>query len=60
MNAKKEQPMPDSIRKKNDDIWPGAVKNTSDIPPAKIPFHARETMPMIKLKKPAPSSTYSG
>jgi hypothetical protein len=49
----KEPPMPASVRKKTNGIWVGAVRNTSDIPPEKIPLHARETVPMIKQRKPA-------
>ncbi len=56
--SREEQAMGDKFTKKSDGVWPGAVKNTSDIPLAKIPLHARETMPMIKLKKPATTSTY--
>jgi hypothetical protein len=49
----KEQPMPASVREKINGVWAGAERNTSDIPPEKIPLHARETVPMIKQRKPA-------
>jgi hypothetical protein len=52
----KEQPMPASVRKKIDGVWAGAVRNASDIPLEKIPLHARETVPMIKQRKPASST----
>ena len=51
--------MSDSTRKKLKGIWAGAVRNTSKIPPEKIPIHARETVPMIKTRKPV-ENTFAG
>jgi hypothetical protein len=52
----KEPAMLANVRKKTNGIWAGAVRNTSDIPLEKIPLHARETVPMIKQRKPASST----
>ena len=43
--------MLDNIKKMTNGILAGAVKNTSDIPPEKIPLNARETVRMTKTKK---------
>lgn len=51
--------MLDNMQKETNGIWAGAVKNTSDIPPEKIPPNARETVRTTKMKK-TKRTTHSG
>jgi hypothetical protein len=55
----KETSMLDNMQKKTNGIWAGAVKNTSDIPPEKIPLAARETVRTTKMRK-SKKTTHSG
>ncbi len=51
--------MLDNMQKETNGIWAGAVKDTSGIPPEKIPPDARETVRTIKLRK-SKRTTHSG
>ncbi len=51
--------MLDNMQKETNGIRAGAVKNTSDIPPEKIPLNARETVRTTKMRKPK-QTTHSG
>jgi hypothetical protein len=55
----KETSMLDNMQKKTNGIRAGAVNNTSDIPPEKIPSNARETVRMTKTRK-SKQTTHSG
>ena len=47
----KETSVLENAKKKTNGITAGAAGKTSDIPPEKIPFGARKTFRMIKIKK---------
>jgi hypothetical protein len=55
----KETSMLDNMQKETNGIWAGAAKNTSDIPPEKIPLGARETVRTTKMRK-SKQKTHSG